>query len=259
MTLTDLFSLSGKTALVAGASRGIGLAIAKGMAAAGARTVLAARSLDDLEQHAAAIREQGQQAEAVALDVTSADSIQAAVDAAADIDILVNVAGANVRKAIGDYTQEEYDRLMQVNMHGIFDLTRAVGAKMIARGAGGKIITIGSLIWACGLPYLTVYAMTKSALSGLTNVLAAEWAQHNIQVNCIAPGVIVTDLNRKVWEDPALMDWIKKEQAHPGPGTPEDIVPMAVLLAGPGSKYLTGQTLLIDGGFSRTAYWPFEP
>ncbi len=106
MNLTDLFSLSGKTALVAGASRGIGLAIAQGMAAAGARTVLAARSVDDLNKHAAAIRDQGQQAEAVELDVTSKDSIQAAVDAAGDIDILVNVAGANVRKAIGDYTEE---------------------------------------------------------------------------------------------------------------------------------------------------------
>ncbi len=258
MTLTEMFSLTGKTALVAGASRGIGLAIAKGLAGAGARTLLAARSKQDLEKQAEAIRAEGQEAEPIELDITNPDSVRAAAEAAGAVDILVNVAGVNVRKPIGDYTAEEYESLMQTNLHGVFELTRVVGKKMIERGAGGKVIMVGSLVSAVGLPYLSVYAMTKSALAGLTGVLAAEWAGHNIQVNCIAPGVIVTDLNRKVWANPAMMEWIKKEQAHPGPGKPEDVVPMAVLLSGPGSTYLTGQTLLIDGGFSKTAYWPLQ-
>lgn len=258
MTITELFSLSGKTALVAGASRGIGLAIAEGLAGAGARTILAARSLEKLETRAAAIREQGQLAEALELDVTSSESIRAAAGKLGDVDILVNVAGTSIRKAFGDTTDEEYDLLMQTNVRGIVELTRLVGDKMIARGAGGKVIMIGSMATAIGLPFLSVYAMTKSALNGLTQVLAAEWAGHDIQVNCIAPGVIVTDLNRQVWQDPAMTDWLSAEQAHPGPGTPNDIVPMAVLLSGPGSNYLTGQIILIDGGFTKTAFWPLK-
>lgn len=258
MTITELFSLSGKTALVAGASRGIGLAIAEGLAGAGARTILAARSLEKLETRAAAIREQGQLAEALELDVTSSESIRAAAGKLGDVDILVNVAGTSIRKAFGDTTDEEYDLLMQTNVRGIVELTRLVGDKMIARGAGGKVIMIGSMATAIGLPFLSVYAMTKSALNGLTQVLAAEWAGHDIQVNCIAPGVIVTDLNRQVWQDPAMTDWLSSEQAHPGPGTPNDIVPMAVLLSGPGSNYLTGQIILIDGGFTKTAFWPLK-
>jgi gluconate 5-dehydrogenase len=258
MILTDLFSLSGKTALVAGASRGMGLAIARGLAAAGARTILAARSLDSLKQHAAEIQAQGQRADAMELDVTNSESIRAVVEAAGDVDILVNVAGTNVRKPIGEYTEEEYDRVMRTNLHGIVELTRRVGQKMISRGTGGKVVIISSLSTFVGMPFLTVYAMSKSALGGLAQVLAAEWAPHNIQVNCIAPGVIVTDLSRKLWQDPVMADWLKGQQAHPGPGQPEDVVPMAVLLSGPGSNYLTGQTIIIDGGFSRTAYWPLR-
>jgi gluconate 5-dehydrogenase len=254
-----MFSLSGKKALIAGASRGIGLAIAKATAAAGAHTVLAARSQKALEKETAALQGAGYQAETLSLDVTSNESIQAAAEAHGDTDILVNVAGTNVRKRFEQFTDEEYERIMRTNLHGIVRLTQSVGAKMIARGKGGKIVHIGSLTSLLGLPYLAVYAMTKSALAGLTRTTAAEWAQYNIQVNCIAPGFIVTDLNREMWQSPQLREWLKGVQPNPRLGVPEDIAGLSVFLSGPASDYVTGQVIAVDGGFSTCANWPFTP
>ena len=196
----SFFSLEGKTALVAGASRGIGLAIAQHLARAGARTLLAARSADKLEANADSLRKEGHTAQALSLDITSSDSIADLAERAADVDIFVAVAGTNLRKRFETYTVEEYERMMNTNLHGVVFLTQKVGARMVQRGKGGKIIFIGSLMSVLGLPYLTVYAMTKSALAGLTHTLAAEWGRYNIQVNCIAPGFIVTDLNREMWQ-----------------------------------------------------------
>ena len=257
--MTDIFSLAGKTALVAGASRGIGLAIAQGLAAAGANTLLAARSLDKLEGHAADIRAKGQSASAVRLDVADSKSIEDAVAGLGDVDILVNVAGMNIRKRFQDYTRDEYDRMLQTNLTGLVEVTQKVGAKMIARGAGGKVIMIGSLMSIVGLPYLTIYGITKGALAQLTRNLAAEWGQHRIQVNCIAPGFIVTDLNREMWKRPDLNEWKKGVQASIDFGTPEDVAALAVFLSGRGSNYITGHTIPVDGGYTTTAVWPFEP
>ncbi|MCW5978977.1 MAG: SDR family oxidoreductase [Bryobacteraceae bacterium] len=243
---------------MAGASRGIGLAIAQAVARAGAHTILAARSREALDREVAALRADGLSAEAILLDITSSDSIRAAVEAAGDIDILHNVAGTNVRKAFPAFTPEEYSRVMQTNLHGIVELTQLAGQKMIARGAGGKVVTIGSLMSVRGLPFLSVYAMTKSAVAGLTRVLAAEWARYNIQVNCIAPGFVITDLNRDVWKQQKMLDWLKGVQPNPVPGKPEDIAPLAVLLSSPGSDYITGQTIAVDGGYTTGAVWPFE-
>jgi NAD(P)-dependent dehydrogenase (short-subunit alcohol dehydrogenase family) len=108
-----------------------------------------------------------------------------------------------------------------------------------------------------GLPYLAVYAMTKGAIMQMTAALAAEWGRYNIQVNCIAPGFILTDLNRSMWAPPEMLDWLKTVQAIPRLGTPEDVAPLAVFLAGPGSNYITGQTIPVDGGYTTTASWPF--
>lgn len=254
-----MFSLRDRTALVAGASRGIGLAIARSMAAAGARTLLAARSLDLLEHHAAELRAGGLQAEPVRLDITDPASIEAVAAGPHDVDILVNVAGTNIRKPFLDYTPEEYDFLLRTNLHGIVELTRRIGRRMIARAKGGKVINIGSLMSLRGLPFLSVYAITKSGLAGLTRVLAAEWARYNIQVNCIAPGMILTDLNREVWQRPGMREWLRGAQANPRLGTPEDVAAVAVFLASPASDYITGQLIAVDGGYTTTAVWPYEP
>jgi gluconate 5-dehydrogenase len=110
-----------------------------------------------------------------------------------------------------------------------------------------------------GLPYLSIYAITKGALGQLTKVLAAEWGKYNIQVNCIAPGFILTDLNRSMWQQPRMSEWLKGNQANPRLGSAEDIAPLAVFLSGGGADYITGQIIAVDGGYTTTAVWPFEP
>lgn len=257
VTPSKLFSLEGKTALVVGASRGIGLAIAREVARHGADTILCARSMDVLEQRAGELHAEGYRARAMALDVVQPE--WAELDAVPQIDILINVSGSNIRKAFQNYTREEYDWLLQTNLHGLVEITQRVGRKMVERGGGGKIVFIGSLMSLLGLPYLTVYAMSKSALAGLTRSLAAEWGPHNIQVNCIAPGFILTDLNRDMWQAQKMADWLRGSQANPRMGSPEDLAALAVLLSGPGSDYITGQVIAVDGGYTTTARWPFQP
>jgi NAD(P)-dependent dehydrogenase (short-subunit alcohol dehydrogenase family) len=259
MSQANPFSLSGKTALVAGASRGIGQAVAESLARAGARTILAARSVKALEAIAEKLRGEGCAAEALELDIASRASRLAAAELAGAVDILINVAGMNLRKRFADYTPEEYEKILNTNLTGIFELTQAVGKGMIARGQGGKVIMIGSLTSMIGLPYVSVYTVTKAALAGLTRSLAAEWGQHGIQVNCIAPGFILTDLNREMWKPQVMQDWVKGVQPCPRIGTPEDIAPMAVYLASPGSDYVTGQVIAVDGGLSTSCMWPFRP
>lgn len=253
------FSLAGKTALVAGASRGIGQAIAEALARAGARTILASRNREALDAIAAGLRAEGCAAEAAELDVASRESRTRLVESLPDIDILLNVAGINKRLRFEDYSREDYDRLLETNLHGIVELTQAIGRRMIERGAGGKIVNIGSLTSVTGLPFVSVYTVTKAALAGLTRALAAEWGRHNIQVNCIAPGFIVTDLNRDMWSQGPMLEWLKQSQANPRTGTPEDVAPLAVFLAGPASDYITGQVIAVDGGFLATQVWPFQP
>ena len=252
-------SVAGKTALVAGASRGMGLSMAQHLARAGARVVMAARSMDKLHQHAADLRKEGLQADALPLDITDNSSVDALARDVPEIDILINVAGTNIRKPFQNYTPEEYDHILQTNLHGFVRLTQQVGAAMIARGKGGKIINIGSLTSLLGFPYLAVYGISKSAIAGLTRILAAEWGKYNIQVNCIAPGFIITDLNREMWKAPEMHAWMKASQANPRAGTPDDVAPLAVFLSGSGSDYITGQVIAVDGGFTTTSVWPFEP
>src|SRR3974390_2767695 len=193
------------------------------------------------------------------LDIASHDSRMRFASELPDTDILINVAGTNIRRNFTDYTPDEYSFLMQTNLTGIFEFTQAVGKKMITRGKGGKVVMIGSLSCLMGMPYSSIYTITKSARAGLTRALAAEWGPHDIQVNCIAPGFIITDLNRKMWEPPEMLAWLKTSQASPRLGTPEDVAPLAVYLSSPGSDYITGQLIAADGGCSTTQIWPFAP
>jgi gluconate 5-dehydrogenase len=248
-------TLENKTALIVGASRGIGLAIAREIARAGANTILASRNLEALNAEASALNQAGFRASALRLDITASEEPSQLPDA----DILVNVSGTNIRKPFEQYTNEEFQMVFRTNLMGLVTVTQRVGARMVERGNGGKILFIGSLMSLLGLPYLTAYAITKSALAGLTRTLAAEWGRHNIQVNCIAPGFILTDLNRQMWQAPEMAKWLAGAQANPRMGTPEDIGPLAAFLAGPGADYITGQVIAVDGGYTTTAVWPFQP
>lgn len=244
---------------MAGASRGIGLAIAQGLAAAGAETWLAARSLEALEREATNLQAKGLQARPLRLDFNDSSSIEAAASAVESVDILVNVAGTNIRKPFEEYSAEEYEHILDTNLNGIVHLTQKVGKKMIEQRRGGKIILIGSLTSLLGLSYISVYGVTKSAIAGLTRGLAAEWGRYHIQVNCIAPGFILTDLNRGMWQDPVMKNWLHGSQPNPRLGSPEDIAPLAVFLSSAGADYITGQVIPVDGGFSTTRNWPFQP
>jgi NAD(P)-dependent dehydrogenase (short-subunit alcohol dehydrogenase family) len=221
---------------------------------AGAQVILAARSKEKLDELA---REMG--GRALDLDVSNSGSIERAAEDAGPVDILVNVAGTNIRKRFEDFTPEDYDRVLTTNLHGIARLTQLVGRGMIARGRGGKIISIGSLMTVIGLPYMSVYAITKGALGQLTKSLAAEWGGYNIQVNCIAPGFILTDFNRAMWQQEGMSEWLAGSQAMPRLGSPEEVAPLAVFLAAPGSDYITGQVIAVDGGQTTTGHWPFHP
>ena len=262
MYLEEYFSLAHQVALVVGASRGIGQAIAEALAGAGAHVVLSSRQVDPLEAVAAGIRKHGGSASTLAMDVTDRASIDAGVAQArasqGRIDILVNVAGVNIRKRMEDYSSAEYDHIMNTNLKGIFEVTQRIGAAMKAQKKG-KIINIASLTTAIGFPYLSVYAATKGAIGQLSKVLAVEWAPFNIQVNAIAPGFIVTDLNRAMWERRDMLDWLAARQPNPRAGTPEDVAGAAVFLAGRAADYITGQVLYVDGGHTAGSRWPYEP
>ena len=262
MNLEKYFSLVDRVALVVGASRGIGRAIAEALGDAGAHVVLASRSLDKLEALSSRMRERGSEATALTLDVVDPASISAGVEKVLEdfgrIDILVNVAGTNIRKRAEDYTPEEYNLLLETNLTGIFRVTQLVGAAM-KRRKRGKIISIGSLTTALGFPYLSVYALTKGGLGQLSKVLAVEWAPYNIQVNVIAPGFIETDLNRTMWQSQEMHAWLAAIQPNPRLGTPEDIAGLAILLASPAADYITGQVIYVDGGNTAGSVWPLRP
>jgi gluconate 5-dehydrogenase len=245
---------------VAGASRGIGLAIAQQLAEAGARTMTGGaihRQIAGARPGAGSPRV-SRQARCASIWPIPAPSARP-WEHIGTPDILVNAAGTNIRKSFPQYTQAEYEHIMRTNLHGIVELTQQIGARMIAARRGRQDRHDRQPDVAAGPAVCFVYAMTKGALGQLTKALAAEWGRYNIQVNCIAPGFIVTDLNRRMWEPARMREWLKGAQANPRLGAPDDIAPLAVFLAGRGADYITGQIIAVDGGYTTTAVWPFEP
>jgi NAD(P)-dependent dehydrogenase (short-subunit alcohol dehydrogenase family) len=248
----NLFDLSGRVAIITGGSRGIGLAIAEGLASAGAAVVIGNRTLESGERAAEMLRRKNLKAHAIPVDVSRRESVQGMVSAVLDkfqrIDILVNSAAIILRKPIVEVTDEEWDSLLDTNLKGIFICCQIVGRHMIARNQG-KIINVSSNIVQPLQPGRGVYAVTKAGLTQLTRVLAFEWAQYNVHVNAIAPGPTITDLNRKFFEDHPE-DLKARVQSLPvgRMGQPQDHVGAALLLASSASDFITGQTIFVDGG-----------
>lgn len=256
--LLELFSLWGRVALVTGASGGIGSALAQGLAAAGAEVALSGRSperLAALQQH---IRDDGGDATIFPADLGAPDQLAplaAAVGAHyGQIDILLNCAGTNQRMPIAAVTPAVYDTIMDTNLRSAYFLSQAALPLLIKAG-GGKIVNVGSLTSAVGLADVSVYGMSKSALAQLTKTQAIEWAQHNIQANCLCPGFIATELTAPLWNDPARSRWMLDRIPGKRAGTPADLVGMAVFLASRASDYVTGQTMFVDGGFTAGSQW----
>lgn len=256
--MLELFSLAGRTVLVSGASRGLGKAIALGYGAAGA-TVLVTAEEPGAHEVAAEIRARSGQADSHIIDVTDLASIEQGVaDLAARhgrIDVLVNVAGINKREPLAEVAETTYDRIMGVNLKGLYFMAQAVGKVMIPQGSG-KVIHIASQSGHRGLPDISVYSASKGGVLQLTRQLAVEWARHNIQVNSISPGFMLTDLSAPVWETPAMQAWRDSRIPAGHLGMPEELVGTAIFLASAASNYVTGQDIAVDGGVLAGDLWP---
>jgi NAD(P)-dependent dehydrogenase (short-subunit alcohol dehydrogenase family) len=251
--MTCKFDLTGKVALVTGASRGIGQAIAVALAEAGADVAIAARRTDDLRETASRIEALGRNALPVALDVTKTQAIDGIISQTAaqmsGIDILVNNAGyEEVRPSI-DVDEALWDRIVDTNLKGAFFVAQAAAKAMIAGGGGGSIINLCSLTSYVGIPTAVPYGSSKSGVIGMTRALASEWAGEGIRVNAIAPGYFRTAMTDVFYENEdwqqAMLDKIPQKRF----GTMDDLGGVAVFLASDASLYVTGVSIPVDGGF----------
>lgn len=252
----DRFSLEGRVALVTGAGRGIGRAIAVALGAAGAAVACAARSRDQVDATAAEITAAGGRARALGLDVTRREQIVAGVAEVAaalgPVDVLVNNAGMTMEKKTTEVTDEDWDAVLATNLSSMFRCARAVAPGMIELERG-KIINIGSMYGIIGVPRYAAYCASKAAVAGLTRSLAAEWARHGIQVNCLAPGYVNTDIPREAMADEKTRALFLSKIPARRIGEPEEVGALAVYLASPASDFMTGQTVYLDGG--QTMAW----
>ncbi len=253
MDESRMFQLIGKTAIVTGASRGIGKAIAKGFAQAGANLVLVSRNIIALEEVAKEIRTFGKEVVPIAADIGASEEIEKAVDTALKhfprIDILVNDAGISpILKKAEEVTLGEWEEIVRTNLTGTFLFCQAVGRVMIQQGAG-KIINIVSVGAVVGFPRQIAYCATKGGILQLTKVLAIEWARYNIQVNAIGPAYLETELTKGMRESQVISENLLRRTPMGRFGKPEEIVGAALYLASDTSSYVTGQTLFVDGGW----------
>ncbi len=246
------FSLEGQVALVTGGSRGLGLGIARALAHHGADIVLAARGREELARAADAVRLTGRRVCTVAVDVGSREAPALLVDTAQSelgrLDILVNGAGINVRKPAASFTHEDFASVLSINLEAAFFVSQAVGHVMRKQGHG-RIICIGSLAQEVAVPNVALYAMSKGGLRQMVKSLALEWARDGITVNTIAPGRFWTSMTDAVFSDDRLYDSAVRVIPMGRPGVPADLAGAAVLLASAAGAYITGQTIVVDGGW----------
>jgi gluconate 5-dehydrogenase len=245
----EMFSLTGKRALITGSSQGIGFALAKGLAAAGAKVVLNGRDTAKLEAAAAQIAG----AQTLAFDATDHDGVRAAVDgfeaSVGPIDILVNNAGMQHRTALEDFPADAFERLLQTNIASVFHVGQAVARHMIGRKAG-KIINIASVQTALARPGIAPYTATKGAVGNLTKGMATDWAKHGLQCNAIAPGYFDTPLNAALVADKDFSAWLEKRTPAGRWGKVEELVGACVFLSSPASSFVNGHILYVDGGIT---------
>jgi gluconate 5-dehydrogenase len=248
-----LFSLNGRRALITGSGRGIGLALARGLAGASAAVVINDRNELKASAVAAQLRDEGLIADIAVFDVTNPEQVEVSVDAFEErvgaIDILVNNAGIQRRAPLENFSAADWSDLMRVNLDGAFHASQAVARHMLRRGRG-KIINICSVQGELARPGIAPYAATKGAIRMLTKGMCAEWASRGIQANALAPGYFATDLNRALVDDPAFSDWLCERTPAGRWGRVEELCGAAVFLASAASDFVNGQTLFVDGGLT---------
>ncbi|PYN59830.1 MAG: 2-deoxy-D-gluconate 3-dehydrogenase [Candidatus Rokuibacteriota bacterium] len=246
-------SLAGRVAVVTGASRGLGRAIALALAEAGADVALAARAKRDLEDTGALVQRAGRRALVAPTDVASYAEVEAlmgrAVRELGRLDIVVNNAGVAKVAPLAEMTPDDWRFMVDANLTGVFNGCRAAAPHLIAQKSG-KVINVASVLGQVGLPGYTLYAATKGGVIALTRALGVEWARHGIQVNAIAPGWFATDMTDPAFSDPKINERLTRDIPMRRIGRPEEIGPLAIYLASDASAFMTGQTIFLDGGHS---------
>ena len=243
-----MFDLSGRRALITGSSQGIGLALARGLAEAGASVVLNGRDPGKLAAAAGGLSGATQ----VAFDVTDHAAVARAIDdleADGPIDILVNNAGLQHRAPLEDFPPEAFERLLATNIGGVFNVAQACARHMLPRGRG-KIVNIASVNAALARATIAPYTATKGAVANLTKGMATDWARHGLNCNAIAPGYMRTPLNEPLWSDPAFNDWLERRTPAGRWGASEELVGACVFLASDAASFVNGHVLYVDGGLT---------
>ncbi|MCP4999537.1 MAG: SDR family oxidoreductase [Hyphomicrobiales bacterium] len=250
---TQLFDLSGQTALITGSSQGIGHALARGLAKAGAKIVLNGRDRDKLAAAAAGLRDEGATVQELAFDATDHAAVKSAIDGyeadGGQIDILVNNAGMQHRTALDEFDPVMFEKLLHTNISTVFNVGQAVARHMISRGAG-KIINIASVQTLLARPGIAPYTATKGAVGNLTKGMATDWAQYGLQCNAIAPGYFDTPLNAALVADPEFSAWLEKRTPEGRWGNVEELVGACIFLSSAASSFVNGHTLYVDGGIT---------
>ncbi len=251
-----LFDLTGQTALVTGASRGLGQCFARALAKAGADLVLTSRNHEDISSFAAEIEAMGCKVVALDLDVRDHSSIErmaaAAEAACGQIHVLVNNAGCNVRKPALDVSWDDWNLVLETNLRGSFFVAQHMARRMVPH-CYGRIINIGSVTSVFGYAGLAPYGASRGGIRQLTMSLADDWGKHGITVNCLAPGWFQTEQNKVLYENKEWVEYLTDRIPVKRPGEPRDLEGAVVFLASESSRYITGQTLLVDGGISTGA------
>ncbi|MDZ7823544.1 MAG: SDR family oxidoreductase [Ahrensia sp.] len=249
----DLFNLKGKRALITGSSQGIGFALAKGLADAGAEIVLNGRDLAKLNNAADVLRNDGAQVHTLAFDATDGDAVREAVDgfekSSGAIDILINNAGMQHRTPLEDFPEDKFETLLKTNITSVFLVGKAVANHMIKRKSG-KIINIASVQTALARPGIAPYTATKGAVGNLTKGMATDWAKYGLQCNAIAPGYFDTPLNAALVADPEFSAWLQKRTPAGRWGNVEELVGAAIFLSSNASSFVNGHILYVDGGIT---------
>jgi gluconate 5-dehydrogenase len=250
---TALFDLSGRTALITGSTRGIGFALAQGLAAAGARVIVNSRQQAAVDEAVARLKDQGFDVRGAAFDVADPHSVSAAFEAfdqqGLEVDILVNNAGIQHRAPMLELELKDWQRVIDTNLTAAFLVGKEAAKRMVARGRGGKIINIGSLTSEAARATVAPYTVAKGGIKLLSRAMAAEWAQHDIQSNSIGPGYILTDMNQALVDNPQFDAWVKSSNPSQRWGKPEELVGAAIFLASAASNYVNGQIIYVDGGW----------